>query len=442
MAMASPHPSFLPPATFLLSKSPKRCHLPKPFLLRVASSSSPNPPDSESAPEPAAPADPVKLAFEKARAYKKSLQPKPEEGGSEASAVGSPGDASGRGDSAGAGRIATAEAAKEYVLESDADSGLTGKNGGKIGKVNSEEKTDKEQQLVVSSIDFVGLDFADKKRTRGLPPGLIPVSDPFPEGDVPEVEIILGDTTKFDDVTAMEPAVAPPQEDNSDLYKPKVSSWGVFPRPNNISETFGGGRTIRPGDVLETAEDRAAKDAHTRELVAAYKKKMGLNIDAKLKSECEKALKDGDSLMDGGKLKEALPFYEEIMNKLPFQSELHGLAALQWSICQDSLTRPNEARIMYEKLQSHPNAKVGKRAMQFMFSFQAMEMMKVRSSKLSVKSTGYQNYFEAFIDKKSNYTLDKDEELEEGALSQAFPYIVFLLSPIFVVLFIAVQRGI
>lgn len=166
--------------------------------------------------------------------------------------------------------------------------GLTGKNGGKIGKVNSEEKTDKEQQLVVSSIDFVGLDFADKKRTRGLPPGLIPVSDPFPEGDVPEVEIILGDTTKFDDVTATEPAVAPPQEDNSDLYKPKVSSWGVFPRPNNISETFGGGRTIRPGDVLETAEDRAAKDARTRELVAAYKKKMGLNIDAKLKSECEK----------------------------------------------------------------------------------------------------------------------------------------------------------
>lgn len=34
--------------------------------------------------------------------------------------------------------------------------------------------------------------------------------------------------------------------------------------------------------------------------------------------------------------------------------------------------RPNEARIMYEKLQSHPNAKVGKRAMQFMFSFQVI----------------------------------------------------------------------
>ena len=51
---------------------------------------------------------------------------------------------------------------------------------------------------------------------------------------------------------------------------------------------FGGGRNIRPGEVLETAEERAAKEARTRQLLAAYKKKVGLSIDAKLKSECEK----------------------------------------------------------------------------------------------------------------------------------------------------------
>lgn len=50
---------------------------------------------------------------------------------------------------------------------------------------------------------------------------------------------------------------------------------------------YGGGRNIRPGDELETAEERAAKDARTRELLAAYKKKTGLNIDPKLKIECE-----------------------------------------------------------------------------------------------------------------------------------------------------------
>ena len=39
-----------------------------------------------------------------------------------------------------------------------------------------------------------------------------------------------------------------PQKEDSG-YKPTVSTWGVFPRPANISQAYGGGRTIRPGDV-------------------------------------------------------------------------------------------------------------------------------------------------------------------------------------------------
>lgn len=39
--------------------------------------------------------------------------------------------------------------------------------------------------------------------------------------------------------------------------------------------------------MLETDEEKAAKEARTKELIAAYKKKFGLSIDAKLKSECE-----------------------------------------------------------------------------------------------------------------------------------------------------------
>ncbi|XP_075644368.1 uncharacterized protein LOC142615514 isoform X3 [Castanea sativa] len=49
---------------------------------------------------------------------------------------------------------------------------------------------------------------------------------------------------------------------------------------------------------------------------------MGLDIDPKLKSECEEALKDGDSLMNIGKLKEALPYYEKVMDKLTFKLKL------------------------------------------------------------------------------------------------------------------------
>ena len=51
---------------------------------------------------------------------------------------------------------------------------------------------------------------------------------------------------------------------------------------------YGGGKVIRPGEALETAEEKASKEARTRQLLAAYKKKVGLNIDPKLKSECQK----------------------------------------------------------------------------------------------------------------------------------------------------------
>lgn len=39
--------------------------------------------------------------------------------------------------------------------------------------------------------------------------------------------------------------------------------------------------------MLETAEEKAAKEARTRGLLAAYKSKTGLKIDPKLKSECQ-----------------------------------------------------------------------------------------------------------------------------------------------------------
>ncbi|CAH9098996.1 unnamed protein product [Cuscuta epithymum] len=145
-------------------------------------------------------------------------------------------------------------------------------------------KEGKKEEVTVSSTDFMGLNFSDKKGGRRVPAGLVPISDPFPEGNFPEVEILIGDASKFGEVTKPEPV----QEDRTDVYKPKVSTWGVFPRPTNISKTFGGGRTLKPGEELETAEVKAAKDARTRQLLVAYKSKMGMTVDPRLELESEK----------------------------------------------------------------------------------------------------------------------------------------------------------
>lgn len=325
------------------------------------------------------------------------------------------------------------------IVEDSESTELEAGSPSNLGNASIEQDTEKKGDFKLSSIDFAGLSFSDKKTGRGLPPGLVGVPDPFSYDELPEVEILVGDASKFGNAVTSE-SKTPSQEESSDLYKPKVSTWGMFPRPSNISETFGGGRNIRPGESLETPEDRAAKDARTQQLIAVYKRKMGLNMDPKLKAESEKALKDGDSLMDVGRLKEALPYYQTVMDKLPFQTELHGLAALNWSICQDSLTRPEEARVMYEKLQTHPNGEVSKKARQFMFSFQAMEMLKVTKSNAPRKNTGYHSYFEAFVEDKAINTSESTQE-KEDALRQAVLYIVFLVSPILLLLlFVAIKR--
>ncbi|KAM0048084.1 hypothetical protein Hdeb2414_s0008g00270441 [Helianthus debilis subsp. tardiflorus] len=360
--------------------------------------------------------DPVKLALARAKAYKKSIQSNPTP------------------------KIAQdpdpVSKNSELGQNKDGSISIEEKNKG-FEQVNEFEVIDKKDEPKVSAIDFVGLGFADKKEGRGLPAGLIPISDPFPSGDLPDVEIIFGDTSKFGKESSSNSNAT--TEDETELYKPKVSTWGVFPRPNNISKTYGGGKTIRPGEVLETAESKAAKQARTRQMIAAYNRQMGLLIDPKLKAECEKDLKDGDYLMEIGKLKDAIPFYEKVMGNLVYQSELHGLAALQWSICQDSLNRSNEARAMYEKLQSHPNVGVSKKARQFVFSFQAMEMLKVTSSSVSKRKTGYQNFFDAFVENKNNLSANEIEG-EDDAVTQALPYVIFLVSPIFMILVIAVQK--
>ncbi|XP_058079974.1 uncharacterized protein LOC131228156 isoform X5 [Magnolia sinica] len=341
--------------------------------------------------------NPVKLAFAKAKAYEKNPNQSDANPSQKPIKIGD-----GDGDVPVSVKLAM-EKAREYkknkrvmggggnITEKQQFSGLGQMKVDNLREVVVEKMVEKKEEAKISSIDFLGFNFSDKKKTRGMPAGLVTPADPFPDGNLPEVELIIGDASRFENASALNPNPIE-EDDGSELYKPNVSTWGVFPRPSNISKT---------------------------------------------------ALNDGDSLMDVGKLEEALPYYEKVMEDLVFQSELHGLAALQWSICQDSLNafqmdgRPNEARAMYEKLQSHPNVQVSKKARQFVFGFQAMEMMKITSS-FPPKTTGYQSYFEAFVKDKANYSPTKEEN--EDALRQTLPYIMLLVSPILIVLFIASRK--
>lgn len=93
----------------------------------------------------------------------------------------------------------------------------------------------KEEKLKISRMDFVGINFSDKKNGKRQSAGLSQVVESLPQGVLPEVEFIIGDSGKMNEKKSAK--TNSDDTDDSDIYKPKVSTWGVFPRPENISKT-------------------------------------------------------------------------------------------------------------------------------------------------------------------------------------------------------------
>ena len=83
-----------------------------------------------------------------------------------------------------------------------------------------------------------------------------------------QVEIISVDKSYSTNTKVMDPN-----------YNPKVATWGVFERPANISEAYGGGRTIKAGTPLE---DAAATHARKERMAAALARYQNQNQTAVL----------------------------------------------------------------------------------------------------------------------------------------------------------------
>ncbi|GBG62193.1 hypothetical protein CBR_g29393 [Chara braunii] len=225
--------------------------------------------------------------------------------------------------------------------------------------------------------------FVDQNRSRSNSGGYLQQGravDSFnmsPPSVLPQVEIITRDAAIAND-RASEDSI---QDDG--LYKPKVSTWGVFPRPKNISEKYGGGRTIKPGEKLISDEEMATKNQRIQQRLAEYRKTMGIDIDPATKASIDKAMSCGLDLMNKGQLQQALCYFDDVISQCVFKSEPYGEAALQRALCLDSLSRREEAKEVYQTLVSHPTATVRRKASQMLFGFQGLGL-RVSDSRCSV----------------------------------------------------------
>ncbi|KAK9829847.1 hypothetical protein WJX72_008241 [[Myrmecia] bisecta] len=217
----------------------------------------------------------------------------------------------------------------------------------------------------------------------------------------------------------------------SDAYSPKVATWGVFPRPQNISEAYGGGRTLRPGQALETAEQTAERKANVAKALADYKKAAGLVVDPEVEALGQAAFDRGSDLFRDGRIAAALVEFTEAAELMPMRTTLGGLALLQRAICLDSLGRHEEAFPLYKKVERHPAPGVARQAKRMVFGFDAAVNLKTHTMNFGVEKGAYDNYFNRLSGQWAYYS-SSDEDQGDNALPTVVATTVMLVPFLFI----------
>ncbi|KAF5834031.1 hypothetical protein DUNSADRAFT_9470 [Dunaliella salina] len=222
----------------------------------------------------------------------------------------------------------------------------------------------------------------------------------------------------------------PPSADQP-LYAPKVSTWGLFPRPSNISSAYGGGRTIRPGDPIEDPEQAAKRRQASNEALARYKRKMGLEVDERVEAEADALYRQGMERFNKGNLEAALMKFDEAASKVQVRTKVGGFVTLQRALVLDSLGNRDEAQKLYKQVRGHAVTEVSRRAKQMMFGFEAATFLKADQFSYGVRKGDYDPYFRRIIDKNKVYvpTPEEREADKRGELVAAVTAVMVITFP-------------
>ena len=206
-------------------------------------------------------------------------------------------------------------------------------------------------------------------------------------------------------------------DEEDDLHKPKVATWGVFPRPRNISEAYGGGRNIKPGETLESKEDASKREERIAKALQSYRRSVGIEIEPHIETRATNLYNKGQELMDSGALNAALEIFQEAAEMVPLRSNIGGQINLKLAICLDSMGKNEEAYSIYKKLKGHNAPGVSKTSQRMLFGFSAAKNLKVSTMDFS---GGGREAWESYFDKvRANayvaYRTSNEENAEDEA---------------------------
>lgn len=188
------------------------------------------------------------------------------------------------------------------------------------------------------------------------------------------------DESCFADQIAEAEAFLGSAPDSSSEYKPKVSTWGVFPRPSNISRSYGGGRNIEIGGK-KPSEESLAHDKAIREKLAAYRRNVG--IDTELEEANAQAIEDAlttaEQQMKTGRPYDVVRTLRSIVPFVSFRSRRGGQVYLALAVAYEETGQQEESRRIYSSLRRNSFPEIAKKAKQLSAGFSAMEKLKVEN---------------------------------------------------------------
>ncbi len=168
-------------------------------------------------------------------------------------------------------------------------------------------------------------------------------------------------------------------------HKPKVSTWGVFERPADISKAYGGGKRIGVGGAQLDEAELQRKAAEAKAKLAAYREKMGTDVklEEEHAAEIEEALAEGRQLLRYGAQNGAIETFETVRRWCTYSTLLGGSLLLELGVAYDAVGRREEGAALFAQLVRSPQREIKRRAEQMQFQKEAAEFLKVDDEELS-----------------------------------------------------------
>jgi tetratricopeptide (TPR) repeat protein len=199
-------------------------------------------------------------------------------------------------------------------------------------------------------------------------------------------------------------------------YQPKVSTWGVFERPDNISKEFGGGRKIGLGGEEESPEQIAERRARVQAKLGKWRQEQGMDVDEGTKSRWYVALKGAKVSLSQGKFEEGIEALEDIVlvEKINPRSELGGELTFTYGMLLDNAQRRDEALDMYKRCIGNQYGRISKQADQLIWGMTtAAKKMKADQFDYDGIKDKYDPFLIALTKEKQWKQIEVSEEEEE-----------------------------